>query len=304
MFSYKVPTRKEKELEVARIKSKDLEADALYWYDETSGHGRATIATNNELRDRYEGKVISVDGEVVNKKNQVVQEGNSCLLYGKSKFSISMFSEKNQVQFITLYGRAGSGKSWVINDCINNFIEKNKDDDFRIYCISEKAESEQFFNKKHVQYFNPASKEFMKDPITIEDIETLHEEYGKKIETLIVFDDTDALDKDAQKVVAECMAKLVKVGRSMRIHVIASSHTIADGLKSQLYHNQASSLIYFPRMNKTKVLQAWTSRYKWKSKLCNYLFSLPTRWIQIDNDRDFVLTENSCFQLSALKKRY
>ena len=139
----------------------------------------------------------------------------------------------NNLDTILCVGKAGSGKSFFIGQYLLEF--KAYYPKYRIYLFSQKKED------KHLD-------DLITKRIPLEKIADANFEPDDFKETLVIFDDIDAIDdKAVNKATYELLSKILEVGRSYKIASIITFHLATDREKTKRILNRCTHFVCFKK---------------------------------------------------------
>ncbi len=197
----------------------------------------------------------------------------------KGKFQVVPDPDKDRTS-IFIVGRNGSGKSYWIRDYIKEFIKRFKD--FPIYLFSSKKEDENLDDIKEIKRV-PIDESFVDNPLEYEDLK----------QSLCIFDDVDGLRGKLRNEIYYLRDKILKNGRSYKIHIIATNHD-ATGKDVQACLNESDMIVFFMK-NYNRSLRYLLESYAGleknqikklksnKSRATTYIKTYPNVYVQEKN---------------------
>jgi hypothetical protein len=184
---------------------------------------------------------------------------------------------------IYICGCSGSGKStWIGSYAFqfNKLFPKSN-----IYMISAKntKEDEAYDGVKNLKQ------------IDISDIEMLQEitQDGKPYEyfcdskhenSLVIFDDAEALSKEQEKYIEQILHSLLQIGRSKHINVIISRHVLNNGHKTKVIFNECSKIVVFPNgISRYQLVYCFKHYLGFDKHMIEKILNIKSRWVQLHN---------------------
>jgi hypothetical protein len=146
------------------------------------------------------------------------------------KFQVVPDKDKDRTS-IFIVGRNGSGKSYWIKDYITEFIKRFPK--YPIFLFSSKNEDENLDKITKIKRV-PIDVSFIEDPINYEDLSS----------SLCIFDDIDGLRGKLKDEIYYLRDKILKNGRSYKIHIISTNHD-ATGKDVQAPLNESDMIVFF-----------------------------------------------------------
>lgn len=182
---------------------------------------------------------------------------------------------------VYISGASGSGKSHFARNYCENYNRVFPDRP--IYLISELTEDETLDNSK-VKLFRLPIASLMAKPAEITEFEN----------SLVVFDDTDAVSKEVSKMVETLMNKLLTMGRHTKTSLIIICHNATNYGKSRLLLNESMRYVVFPHSTSQVGLKRLLSTYLGLgAKEIEELKKLPSRWLYLSKTYPpYYITEN------------
>jgi len=227
----------------------------------------------NIVGGKYNKQTVYVSNE--RNTNETVDGNNDISLYRDFKalklseghFEINLNIQKNQRLVISLYGMSGSGKTYMLNEIIENMIKSWGSNINKIlffskkYIEDEKSISDKVKKKKNFHQIklddtmildaydlsNDSDKEEFKNSITIFD----------DINTLSV---RDKRNKQIRDNVLEIRDDLLEVSRYLNTTVLCTEHLLTSGVQNRALINESSHLILFTN-NGMGMFQRYFSNY-------------------------------------------
>lgn len=176
-------------------------------------------------------------------------------------------------------GCSGSGKSTWISGYARNFSQMFKGSP--IFFISAKSlKDEDAYEGIKIKQLDLSLDQL--EEITSEG--KAFEFFKGKTNSLVIFDDAEALSKEQQVYVDKILESILQIGRSKHIYCIVSRHVLNNGVKTKVIFNECNKFVVFPN---------GISRYQLNYTLKNYLgfdkfqiektLHTKSRWILINN---------------------
>jgi hypothetical protein len=198
--------------------------------------GKPIALIKSDKKTKYKNTIISLneddsdsDEEMLNKtsfSNLKIKDGNFMYVFDpKFGFRTTHY----------ICGANGSGKSFYLASYIKDSFYKYFPKDYPIYLFSEKEEDEAFtgITMKKIKI----DKELVTDPLNFNDFAN----------SLVIFDDVDAITGDIGKAIVELRDKILKNGRSIKISCIITNHTFTDGKYTKSMLNECECITFFFR---------------------------------------------------------
>lgn len=181
------------------------------------------------IKDDPKNKNVKISVSDEEKDNKVVKFFNSLELQD-GKFQVIPDKKKDRTSFF-IVGRNGSGKSYWIRDYVLEFIKIFPN--YPIYLFSSKKEDENLDTIKKIKRV-PIDETFITDPLEYEDLGM----------SLCIFDDIDGLRGKLKDEIYYLRDKILKNGRSYKIHIISTNHD-ATGKDVQAPLNESDGIVFF-----------------------------------------------------------
>jgi len=154
----------------------------VWKYDnvKSTKHVKDTFTDCLRLYDMYDGEVtMRLEGQQVRlgKQHLITDEsmiGSSVQLSGPTTLNISPYTNKNQVNTISIFGNIGSGKSYFTGEYMRQFRKLHPES--KILVFSRKSDEPAF--TEEYQQVNVEDDDYLMNPITTKDIKLMHEKAG------------------------------------------------------------------------------------------------------------------------------
>lgn len=199
------------------------------------------------------GEEIAIIKEGNKKKSLYVtdEENNKDKFYNyldledDSKFEI--VPDKNADRD-TLYivGMQGSGKSYWIREYLKNYHALFKNN--KVYLFSSKKEDVNLDDLEYIKRVKIDSS-FVEQPLEYEELKN----------SMVIFDDIDALTGPIKKAIYELRDAILKNGRSYKIDIISTSHAPC-GRENQTPLNESRKIVFFLK-NYNKSMRYFLENY-------------------------------------------
>ena len=181
------------------------------------------------VKDDPKNKNVKIYVTDEQEDNEAVKFFNTLELKA-GKFQVVPDKDKDRTS-IFIVGRNGSGKSYWIRDYILEFIKRFPK--YPIYLFSSKNEDENLDKISKIKRI-PINNTFIEDPINYEDLSN----------SLCIFDDIDGLRGKLKDEIYYLRDKILKNGRSYKIHIISTNHD-STGKDVQAPLNESDMIVFF-----------------------------------------------------------
>jgi hypothetical protein len=244
------------------------------------------VPTNRKLKEIYD-----MFKESSNKENKVSIKGN--------EIEIIPCLEPQQVDNLYVCGRSGSGKSTFIGRYVEKFLNLFGKDS-PVYLFSSKPVNDepayQSFIDNIQQIF--LSKDELEQYVNSDDGTSPYEHFvNRKGKSIVIFDDTENLEKKVENLVKVIQGNILKTGRSSGIFTVNCRHILNSGQKTKDLFVECNKLILFPMGIPRIHTDYMLSKYFGFTKAAiNELLNTKSRWIAISSRVPlYVLDEYRCY---------
>jgi len=161
---------------------------------------------------------------------------------------------ENKRDVIYVVGQSGSGKSFYIANFVKEYhkmFPKNK-----IYLFSPEIEDNSFEDIYKILNIVKLNDEILNEDISIDEFEN----------SLVIFDDFEAINKKYQKFVVDLMNKMLTSGRKLNISLCIVKHVSNSGKDTQLLNLECTQVVLFPYFLNKRNLEYLCMNYLGLSK--------------------------------------
>ena len=202
-------------------------------------------------------------------------------------------SEENiQRDCLFIAACSGAGKTTFISQycqLFNKLYTRSK-----IYLFSSKPINDEkaFSSIKHIQ-------QVPMDDDSLDDIITNKGNYlhfaDKSGQSLVIFDDYDAIPKKTGEKIDVILNSILQTGRSKRIYCIVSKHVLNSGNKTKIVWSECNKIVLFPNgLSRYSLIYAMKYYIGLDMKVIEKLLSSHSRWVTINNHMPkYYITQNS-----------
>lgn len=200
-------------------------------------------------------------------------------------FEILPLDVEDQVHRLLITGIPGSGKSHVLRDFIKKYHQMWKNNPIYLFSLKDKDKA---FDR--MDYIHRCTNE---GQIIEEDIS-----YKKFANSLVIFDDVDALDKAVKKQVMDLQTKLLKTGREQNTYVCYTNHEPMMGAETKAGLSTSTGICFFRGGNETGDINTMKTKIGIDPKKGRQLFDIDSRWLYVTKAYPrYAITENKIMML-------
>lgn len=201
--------------------------------------------------------------------------------------------DKNNIQrdVIFLAACSGAGKTtFIINYCLlfNKLYPKSK-----IFLFSSKPITDEEGYKK-VKYIHQVNmdNEFLQDIIDNGNYLYFTDKTGQ---SLVLFDDYDAIPKKQAELLDTILNSILQTGRSKRIYCVVSKHILNAGVKTKIIWSESNKIVLFPNgLSRYSLVYAMKNYLGLDIKTIDKLLASRSRWVCIHTHLPkYYITQNS-----------
>ena len=200
-------------------------------------------------------------------------------------------SEDVQRQGIFLAACAGAGKTYFISKYCKLFNKLYPKSPIYLFSAKPITDEKSFTGVKKLKQI----------PLDDESLDEIIENglYKNFIsitgQSLVIWDDYDAVTKDIEKKLDLIQNSVLQVGRSSRIFYIVSKHTLNEGKRTKLLWNESSDIVLFPHgLSRHSLIYAMKMYLGFDQKMIDKILNHKSRWVSIHNRLTrYYVTENT-----------
>lgn len=216
--------------------------------------------------------------------------------------------EKHQTDKIFCVGKAGSGKSWLMNDFVKLYKFVNPKNKVLYFTMNdaEKDKSLELENYKVVSmrdFYNGLKKIYENDEgDVIEAFRKLGETFK---DSLLVFDDIGTLKnfKDAEKVFWNFIDQSLENMRKFGVSVYIISHTSRTGRTGTILKEELQKYVIYPQSLQVQNDRIMDAYFGFKKQEIERILATKDRWICVDTGRKVVISPSEIYDIrGAIKK--
>jgi hypothetical protein len=205
--------------------------------------------------------------------------------------------ENVQRDVIFIGACSGAGKTtWVSRYCLlfNKLFPKSK---IWLFSCKPLEDEHQFKKVKNMKQI-PLDDETLEEVIQSGNYQYLADE--KHGQSLVIFDDFDAIPKKTEKLLDTILNSCLQVGRSKRIYCIVSKHSLNAGNKTKIVWTEANKILLFPcGLSRYSIIYACQHYLGLDKKIIEKILAHKSRWICIHNHLPkYAVTQNSLYFLN------
>jgi energy-coupling factor transporter ATP-binding protein EcfA2 len=232
---------------------------------------------------KYNKTKIYISDEIPNKDNELKKTFNAL------KIDDGLFQQipntKKERQCGLIVGASGSGKSHYVKNYCKEYKNTYKDRDIYMFSNLTYDDTLKDIKIKRVKIDNS----LITEPIPIMEFSN----------SLVIFDDVDAMQKHLKIAVYDILKEMLNQGRHFNIEIIITSH-MANGSELKAILNECHYFVYFP-WGATRTTHYVLENYIGIDKIdMKKIKSTKSRWACVyKNFPQCVLTEKNIFMLST-----
>lgn len=275
----------------------ELETDKMEELYEYINENRIRISQNklNELAESVKNDEKPEDKnllEIYNSFTRNYKKNNEIKLMDGTMEAMPQLFKKGFRDCIYICGCSGSGKSTWISNYAENFQSMYPKSP--IFFISAKnVKDDEAYEGIKIKQLD----------IDVEQLEEIVDEgsaykyFEGKPNSLVIFDDAEALSKKQQELVDNILHSILQIGRSKNINCIISKHVLNNGQKSKVIFNECNKIVVFPNGISRYQLNYTMKQYLgFDKEQINKTLNLKSRWILINNHLPrYILSEHNLF---------
>lgn len=238
----------------------------------------------------YDSKLFKKD-VFLNIDKEELFKGNRSVKLKSGVFQPLPVMDENQTNCIYVAAPSGSGKSTYITKWAGEYKELFPNNP--IYIFSRKNEDAALDNLLEYGDVNRISldESFL-------DFKLDNDALDEFSDSLLIFDDIDTLsDKKILLKIKKLRDDIIQTGRSYRISVISSSHTICNYKDTKQVLNECNQITLFPYCGGKAQIIDYLKRYQGMTKeQIQRIIKVPSRWVTLNTRFPiYVITENEAF---------
>ncbi len=190
-----------------------------------------------------------------------------------------------------IYGRSGSGKSYMAGKVLNYLCNKYN---LPVHIFSAVGQDPALDVERGKNRQLPIRYDIYADGV----VDGIKFEDFK--DTIVVFDDIEKTnDERISKKLMSLRDTILFRGRHLNISLINVSHDILGGRETKRLHSEENCCIIYPKYNTAHSIKTYLNKYMGMSnKQVEHVRNQPSRWCFISNLAvQYVVTEKSIFML-------
>jgi hypothetical protein len=209
-----------------------------------------------------------------------IKKSNEIILKQSELQPVPLQGEKGQRQILFIAAASGAGKTTFIAQYCKWWNKLFGKSPIFLFSCKPLEDEEAYKTVKNIKAIN-----LIEDNLD-EIIEEGSYQYfiSKLGQSLVIFDDFDAVDNKITKKLDVILNSVLQVGRSSRIYCIVSKHSLNASQKTKIIWSEATDIVLYPNgLSRYALTYAMQHYIGFDKFMIDKVLSSKSRWVQVHN---------------------